>query len=135
MALHQIILRLARNPGYPNGDLGQGYIIFAPLDATGRLDAQEWRGIREECKVIRFKPGVDRDADGWLTHRGPSWCFRYDEPQEGDDEPVFRLGDHRLLLGDYVTIHESGGEDLTYRVTQCSPPPRIATLKQPKEHA
>ena len=35
MALKRIILRLARNPGFPDGDMHQGYTIVAPLDADG----------------------------------------------------------------------------------------------------
>ena len=62
-----------------------------------------------------------RDADGKLTHRGSHWYFHYDEPDEGDDEPVYRLGDHTLALGSYLTIHESDGRDMTYRVTQHLP--------------
>lgn len=121
MSLHQIVMRLARNPGFPEGDDGQGYIIVAPLDASDRLDALEWRQHRDDCKVVRFKPGEDKDADGKLTHNGSSWFFHYDEAREGADEPVYRLGDHRLAIGDYLTIHESDGQSLTYRVTQRTP--------------
>ncbi len=121
MAMYRIVLRLARNPGYPQGDNGQGFSLVAPLDAEDRLDPREWRARREHCTVIRFKPGVDRDADGLLTHRGSNWYFHYDEVEEGDDEPVHRLGDHRLAVGDYVTIHESDGQSLTYRVTERIP--------------
>ena len=96
MALYQIILRLARNPGFPEGDDSQGYMLVAPLDAQDRLDPVEWRLHREVCKVVRFKPGEERDADGRLTHNGSSWFFHYDEPREGADEPVYRLGEHRL---------------------------------------
>ena len=121
MALTRIILRLARNPGYPNGDDGQGYVITAPIDKDGKLLEDEWRKARKDCTVIRFKPGVERDADGWLLRRGANWYFHYDEEHEGDDEPVFRLGDHSLVLGSYATIHESDGQVLTYRVTEHLP--------------
>lgn len=121
MALYQIILRLARNPGFPDGDNKQGYTIVAPLDAQDRLDAAEWRLHREVCKVVRFKPGENKDADGMLTHSGSHWFFHYDEEREGDDEPVYRLGDHRLAVGDYLTVHESDGQSLTYKVTQRTP--------------
>lgn len=121
MALQQIIMRLARNPGYPDGDVSQGYIVIAPLDADDRLDLDEWRQHRQHCVVTRFKPGLDRDADGLLTHNGSHWFFHYDEEREGDDEPVYRLGDHRLGPGDYVTIHESDDQSMTYRVTQRTP--------------
>ncbi len=114
--LTQVVLRLARNPGFPNGDISQGYVIQAPLDREGRLSVDEWRQMRDKCTVIRFGPGEDRDADGLLTHRGGHWYFHYDEEREGDDEPVYRLGDHSLALGSYITIHGSDDRDLTYRV-------------------
>lgn len=121
MALYQIILRLARNPGFPEGDDSQGYMLVAPLDAQDRLDPVEWRLHREACKVVRFKPGEDRDADGRLTHNGSSWFFHYDEPREGADEPVYRLGEHQLAIGEYLTIHESDGHSLTYKVARRAP--------------
>jgi hypothetical protein len=120
MALTQVVLRLARNPGYPDGDPGQGYVITAPLDAQGRLSPAEWRDKRNACTVIRFRPGIDRDADGLLTHRGSNWYIHYDEEGEGDDEPIHRLGDHSLGLGAYLTIREIDGER-TYRVEQHAP--------------
>ena len=121
MSLTQVVLRLARNPGFPAGDDGQGYIITAPLDPDGKLSVAGWPKVRDACSVIRFKPGDDRDADGKLMHRGSHWFIHYDEEDEGDDEPVYRLGDHVLALGSYVTIHESNGRDLTYRVAQHLP--------------
>lgn len=121
MAITKVVLRLARNPGYPDGDPEQGYVITAPLDANGRLDPVQWKASKAACTVVRFKPGTEKDADGWLTHRGSNWYFRYDEEEEGDDEPVFRLGDHSLNIGDYITIHESDGVDMTYRVTEHAP--------------
>ena len=126
MALTRVVLRLARNPGYPDGDDRQGYTITAPLDGDSRLSPEEWQKHKDHCTVIRFKPGAERDADGLLTHRGSNWYFHYDEPQEGDDEPVYRLGDHSLALGSYVTIHENDGQTLTYRVAQHTPAPKMA---------
>jgi hypothetical protein len=120
MALTKVVLRLARNEGYPDGDHEQGYVITAPLDRDGRIDLAEWRENKAACVVIRFKPGEAKDADGRLTHHGGKWMFHYDEAREGADEPVYRLGDHDLSLGSYLTIHESDGQDLTYRVTEHS---------------
>lgn len=121
MSLTQVVLQLARNPGFPAGDGEQGYVITAPLDAEGRLSTLNWDKVRKFCRVVRVKPGVDRDADGWLRHRGASWYIHYDEEGEGDDEAVFRLGDHSLAVGNYVTVHESDGRDLTYRVVRHEP--------------
>lgn len=121
MSLYQIVLRLARNPGFPEGDDSQGYVLIAPLDAQDRLDPVVWRQTRDACTVVRFKPGEEKDADGRLSHNGSSWFFHYDEAREGADEPVYRLGDQRLAIGDYLTIHESDGKSLTYKVTQRTP--------------
>ncbi len=123
MSLMRLVLRLGRNPdaGFPDGDDAHGYVIVAPLDPQGRLDLETWRAHRERCTVVRFTPDDPKDADGWLSHRGDRWFFRYDEEDEGPDEPVYRLGDHTLRVGDYVTIHEADGDDLTYKITESRP--------------
>lgn len=120
MALTRVVLRLGRNPdaGFPDGDDGQGYVIVAPLDAGGKLDVGEWRDNKKRCKVTRFTAEEPVEADGWLTHRGERWYLHYDEDEEGPDEPVHRLGDHHLRVGEYLTIHEADGEDLTYKITE-----------------
>ena len=120
--LSKITLRLARNPdaGFPDGDPARGYILTAPLDAAAKLDLAGWRAAKAHCTVIRFSPEVEEKADGWLSHRGAKWFFRYDEEEEGPDEPVFRLGDHVMRVGEYVTIHEAAGDDLVYRVAEVS---------------
>ncbi len=119
MALTRLTLRLGRNPqaGYPGGDDAHGYVITAPLDKDGKLDADLWRNHKKACTVIRFSQDDDEKADGWLTHRGSNWFFHYDEQHEGPDEPVYKLGDHTLRTGDYVTIHEADGDDLVYKIT------------------
>ena len=116
MTMKRITLRLARNPGYPEGDRQQGYVIIAPLDPGGHLMVDEWRAHRSACTVVRFHPDPAEHADGWLTHRGSHWFFRYDEDHEGPDEPVYRFGDHRFEIGEYVTISHADGEALTYQV-------------------
>ncbi|MFP4518656.1 MAG: hypothetical protein ACLFQ5_04295 [Oceanicaulis sp.] len=120
MALTRLTLRLSRNPDYGivDGDDDRGYVITAPLDKDGKLDAELWRQHKKACTVIRFSPDEDERADGWLTHRGSNWFFHYDEEHEGPDEPVYKLGDHTLRMGDYVTIHEADGDDLVHKVTE-----------------
>jgi hypothetical protein len=119
MALTRLTLRLSRNPdaGFPEGDDQYGYVITAPLDKDGKLDSEVWRSHKRACTVIRFSPSDAERADGWLTHRGSNWFFHYDEDQEGPDEPAYKLGEHTLRTGDYVTIHEADGEDLVYKIT------------------
>lgn len=122
MTLTRLTLRLGRNPeaGFPDGDNAHGYVITAPLDAEGKLDAELWRKHKAACTVIRFSPHDEERADGWLTHRGSNWFVHYDEADEGPDEPVYKLGDHTMRMGDYLTIHEADGDDLVYKVTEAS---------------
>lgn len=117
--LTRVILRLGRNPdaGYPDGDDHYGYVVVAPLDGEGKLDPAVWRERKDECTVRRFHPD-EPIADGWLRHRGDNWYFWYDEEDEGPEEPVFKLGAHRLSPGEYVTIREGDGDVLTFRITE-----------------
>jgi len=122
-SLTRLTLHLGRNPeaGFPDGDDRHGYLITAPLDRDGRLDVDLWGAHKDACIAIRFSPDKSEFADGWLSHRGANWFFRYDEEHEGPDEPLFRLGDHQLRVGDYVTIHEADGDDLVYRIVKAEP--------------
>jgi len=118
MQLTRVIMILARNPGYPDGDSARGYALVAPLDSDGRLDVELWRAHKEACTVRRFSPLKDEIADGWITNRGGHWFFHYDEAHEGPDEPVHRLADHQLRIGDYVAIKEHNEDTLTYIVSE-----------------
>lgn len=110
--LLRVTLHLARTHDHPDGDEGDGYEIVAPLDGAGRLDASEWRLERDRCRVRRFQPGW-RDRYGWLIHRaggdgGARWVIDYDDRTSDDDETIFRLDRHRIVLDEYVAI---GGQD------------------------
>lgn len=116
--LHRITMRLARNPdaGLSEGDDHRGYVLIAPLAASGRLDPALFAREQASCLVRRFEP--DREgAEGRLAHRGDNWFFDYDRSASDDDEPVFRLLDHRFLVGEYVTV-ATDSEPLTYKVTE-----------------
>lgn len=121
MPFYQIVLRLARNPAWPDGDARQGYVLIAPLTQAGRIDLDCWRKHRRACTVNRFHPDPAESADGWLTHSGKVWRFHYDEAHEGPDERGFRLGDHCFRPGEYVTIAHHAAEPLVYQVTDVQP--------------
>ena len=120
MALYRITLRLSRNPdaGFPDGDDRFGYVMVAPLDSDGMLDASNWSEQCRDCTVTRFTDDRAERREGRLRHKGERWYFDYDVNDDSDDEPVYKLGDHRLRHGDYVTIHEADGDDLTYVVSE-----------------
>jgi hypothetical protein len=122
MPLSRIVMRLARNPGteFAGGDDHRGYALTAPLTPDGMLDEAEFSKAREKCSVRRFAPDED-PMDGRLNRRGPRWFFDYDEEDAADDEPVYRLGEHRFAVGEYVTITDEDGRPLTYKVVEVQP--------------
>ena len=119
MELSRIVMRLARNPGteFAGGDDHRGYALTAPLTADGHLDENAYRQSREDCQVRRFAPDED-PVDGRLARRGERWFFDYDDTDTSDDEAVYRLGDHRFAVGEYVTVNDEDGRPLTYKVVE-----------------
>lgn len=119
MSLSRIVMRLARNPGteFAGGDDHRGYALTAPLTPEGHLDEAAYVKNRDACQVRRFAPDED-PVDGRLARRGSRWFFDYDEGETVDDEPVYRLGEHRFAVGEYVTITDEDGRPLTYKVVE-----------------
>ena len=62
MAFKKVVLRLARNPGFPDGDTERGYVVHAPLTADGHLDLDAWRQDREKAPPHQKTPGIPRLA-------------------------------------------------------------------------
>jgi hypothetical protein len=117
-ALSRIVMRLARNPGteFADGDDHRGYTLTAPLTTDGRLDEAAFRAQRDRCTVRRFAPEADVQ-EGRLARTGDRWFFDYDEGDDADNEPLYRLGDHRFAVGEYVSVSDDEGRLLTYKVT------------------
>jgi hypothetical protein len=119
MSLSRIVMRLARNPGteFAGGDDHRGYTLTAPLTADGFLDEAAYAQQKADCTVRRFAPDEDA-AEGRLARKGSVWFFDYDEGDTADDEPFYRLGDHRFAIGEYVTVTDDDGRPLTYKVME-----------------
>lgn len=124
MSLQRIVMRLARNPGteFAGGDDHRGYALTAPLTPDGHLDAAAYSKVRSHCSVRRFSPDED-PVDGRLMHRGERWYFDYEEETANEDEPIYRLGEHRFAVGEYVTVTDEEGRLLTYKVVDVAPAP------------
>ena len=122
MSLSRIVMRLARNPGteFADGDDHRGYTLTAPLTEEGFFDEERFREARDQCTVRRFAPDDD-PQEGRLVRRGQNWFFDYDEEDAADDEPVYRLGQHRFAVGEYVSVTDEDGRLLTYKVTDVAP--------------
>ena len=73
-AFRQIRIELAREQGHPDGAHNIAYVLVAPLDPDGHIDAEAWRRHREACRVARLRPG-QATVHGHLVHRrGGSWA-------------------------------------------------------------
>jgi len=123
--LQRVTLHLARCHDFPDGSADHGYDMVAPLDADGRLDLEEWKGVRTICRVHRFW-GNEEDRIGRLSHRaggrgGATWIFDYNSNLSTDDEEGFRLDAKRFTVGEYVTIAEADGREHCFVVTMVRP--------------
>lgn len=114
MSLRTIRLELARCADHPQGSRECGYEFVAPLTREGELDAAAWRPVSGQCTVRRFWEH-EKDETGRLVHtRAHGWTFRYRDPD--DDEPIFQLDRHRMVVGEYVSVTEHDGVQRTFRV-------------------
>lgn len=118
MSLSRIIMRLARNPGteFADGDDHRGYTLTAPLTADGHLDEAALKGLKGGASVRHFLPEED-PREGRLGRRGERWFFDFGDAPEGE-EPLYRLGEHRFAVGEYLSITDEDGRLLTYKVTE-----------------
>ncbi len=120
MTIMTIRLELARTKDHPAGSPRHGYEIHAPLKADGHLDEVAFAAAAADCRVRRFWAG-EPDRIGELRHDGRRhrWAISY-APGDADDEPFFKLDQHRFKTGDYVTITEQDGEALPFCVVHVS---------------
>jgi hypothetical protein len=121
MALSRIVMRLARNPdtAFADGDDHRGYSLCAPVTPDGRLDEAAFREVEADCVVRGFAPDEDPQI-GRLAFRSGVWSFDYDDAADVADTVAYRLGDHRFVVGEYVSIADDEGTFLTYKVTEVS---------------
>jgi hypothetical protein len=120
MTLHLVRLELAREKGHPDGSSLHGYEFVAPLDQNGHLDRSHWADERGRCTTRRFWYGED-DQTGNLIHtRGGHWAFSYDPTTTDDDEAIFRLDQHLMRPGEYVSITEPDRQQHTFRIVSVS---------------
>jgi hypothetical protein len=122
MTLKLIRLELARTREFPNGDPRHGYELRAPLTRDGRLDAAAYMKSAQLCTARHFRPDGDDEHGELIRTRPGDWALSYDLG-EADDEPIYRLGDHRFLEGEYITITEHDGEARVFRVVSVTDVP------------
>ena len=58
--------------------------------------------------------------EGSLGRRGEHWFFDFGDEVE-NQEPLYKLAQHRFAVGEYVSITDEDGRLLTYKVTEVAP--------------
>lgn len=115
MTLKLIRLELARDHEFPEGSRSHGYELIAPLDETDHLVPSEWHASRDRCLARRFWAGEERKGR-FVRRPGDTWSIDYDPMTHDDDEPGFRLDQHRFVAGEYVSFKENDGVMRTFRI-------------------
>jgi hypothetical protein len=109
LSFRRVRLELARELGHPKGSPYFGYLIWAPLDNEGKIDAALWKQHRDHFRVVKFRPGNPNET-GHVRHRpGGSWAFHYDIAGDDEDEPGFHFENERFVPGEYVSVREKNG--------------------------
>ena len=106
-------LELAREPGRPEGDRDDAYLLVVPLLSDGRLDPVTFEDHRDACRAVRETPDGERRSGRMVRGPGGRWLIRY-----GEDEDVdvgFRFDQERFVPGEYISLTHDGVEH-TYRV-------------------
>lgn len=120
MNLNFIRLELARTPQFPEGSPGHGYEFVAPLTKDAHIDAAAWNEVKERCEVTRIW-GDEPLQFGHLRHVGKGWRFDSDDQDDADDEPFFKLDQHALAVGSYLSITERDGVQRPFKVMSVIP--------------
>jgi hypothetical protein len=118
--LNFIRLELARTPEFPQGSSDHRYEFVAPLTKDAHIDAAAWKEVKDRCEVTRVW-GSDALQFGRLRHVGKGWRFDYDEKDDADDEPFFKLDRHALTPGAYVSVTEHDGVQRPFKVVSVIP--------------
>jgi hypothetical protein len=118
--LNFIRLELARTPEFPQGSADHSYEFVAPLTKDAHIDAEARKEVQDRCEVTRVW-GSDAVQFGRLRHVGKGWRFDYDDKDDTDDEPFFKLDRHALASGAYVSITEHDGVQRPFKVVSVIP--------------
>lgn len=117
MTWKTIRLELARTAEYPNGSSAHAYVFRVPLHEDGLIDPVALRKAEKRPEVRRFWHG-EPDQKGVVIPTTTGWAFSY-QVGDDDDETIFRLKDHPLKPGEYLTIKETDGSELPFKVVSC----------------
>lgn len=110
----KIRLELADTRDHPRGSVSRGYLIYAPLDGTGRVDGTSLAQAPHRAVVRRFW-STEPDEKGELAWVDGRFVFRC----PGKPDRVL-LNGTPLQVGAKVDVLEGEGDPLPFRVASIS---------------
>jgi hypothetical protein len=113
-------MELGRSEGFPDGSHLHGYEFVAPLTREGHIDMTAWKSAKPKCVVRRFW-GDAPEETGQLRHVGRGWRFDYDAADAANDEPLFKLDNHRIVPDAYLSVTEHDGVRRPFRIVELVP--------------
>lgn len=116
----KIRLELGRTDEFPSGDPNRGYEFIAPLTEAGHIDAAAWKGQKDGCLVHHFIDGETVES-GRLARVGQGWRFEYGSRAAEDAEPFFKLDQHLMRPGLYVSLIEHDGVRRPFKIASVIP--------------
>jgi hypothetical protein len=116
----KIRLELGRTNEFHNGNENHAYEFVAPITPEGHIDADAWQKERQNCVVHHIQDG-NIVKSGLLTRTGQSWRFDYDKRTHADDEPFYKLDQHTMRPGLYVSIVEHDGIRKPFKIASVVP--------------
>jgi hypothetical protein len=117
MTWKTIRLELARTAEFPEGSAAHAYVLRLPIDDNGFIERSAIKHATQSPIVHRMWPNKP-DRTGVVISQRAGWAFSY-EDGDADDEGIFQLEHHPIKPGQYLTITETNGERLPFKVVSC----------------
>lgn len=126
----KIRLELGRTDDHPSGDPNHGYEFIVPLTDAGHIDVAEWKTRKDACVVHRFVGGETVES-GHLSRAGRGWRFEYSPGTHESEEPFFKLDQHLMRPGLYVSLIEHDGVRRPFKIASITPLTENPSTKRP----
>ncbi|MFT6489741.1 MAG: hypothetical protein ACJAXQ_000517 [Parvibaculaceae bacterium] len=119
-------MQAARSDAFPNGSKAHSYDFVVPLTDDHKLDPTAWEKHQQDCWVHRVW-GDEPDQRGLLLHSPNGWEVDFQSTAPTDTsttpgtDPFFKLADHVIAEGEYLSILEQDDEMQTFLIVSVHP--------------
>ena len=111
-----IRLELGPTERFPKGSASRAFLLRAPIDETGAIDAEALARNPAQATVRRFWAS-ERDESGPLEQSDGSWVFR---PQVGHGGKDYSFGKGPFRADARIIVRQPNGTELPFRVVSVS---------------